>query len=139
MCSTRYHSPETNAGKTYSTFPRGIESNRRDSAPYIIKASVRPIRHSHGELKATISLPCEDEYNIVRPIRHSHGELKAGSGGKLMISTAVSGKTYSTFPRGIERFRSPSTLDKEHRLVRPIRHSHGELKAGFYALHYFLL
>ena len=41
-----YHS-----GKTYSTFPRGIESESR-LRPYRRASQVRPIRHSHGELKA---------------------------------------------------------------------------------------
>ena len=38
-------------GKTYSTFPRGIERwDRIKEAKWF--AFVRPIRHSHGELKA---------------------------------------------------------------------------------------
>ena len=63
--------------KTYSTFPRGIESWHSDkligNRPV---AQVRPIRHSHGELKVKIYLSGYSRCEVVRPIRHSHGELK---------------------------------------------------------------
>ena len=86
--------------KTYSTFPRGIESNQY-STYRIDLLFVRPIRHSHGELKAgTISHGLPD--TAVRPIRHSHGELK-GEPHRITVKCPLTSKTYSTFPRGIER------------------------------------
>ena len=64
---------------------------------------VRPIRHSHGELKEEILKKVGiNEPGIVRPIRHSHGELKERSNSCITLVFAE--------------------------VVRPIRHSHGELK-----------
>ena len=42
------------------------------------------------------------ELEEVRPIRHSHGELKVNC-IKPQAPAGLLGKTYSTFPRGIER------------------------------------
>ncbi len=89
-------------GKTYSTFPRGIESEANN------------IFNTY--------------HNGVRPIRHSHGELKEERGGRPYELNPAPSKTYSTFPRGIEsRVVQPSTTTY-FLPVRPIRHSHGELK-----------
>ena len=62
--------------KTYSTFPRGIERKKL--------------------------LPWSSERRRVRPIRHSHGELKDAVVQYMIVERFYQSKTYSTFPRGIE-------------------------------------
>ena len=68
--------PNSRTRKTYSTFPRGIESLLFLRLQHIFLQLVRPIRHSHGELKDRTSWCCCANTETVRPIRHSHGELK---------------------------------------------------------------
>ena len=69
------------SGKTYSTFPRGIESVPHRPQNKNQSPKVRPIRHSHGELKDLHSVwDIVDRRRLVRPIRHSHGELKEQTG-----------------------------------------------------------
>ena len=70
-------------------------------------ACVRPIRHSHGELKGIILL-LKLRTLAVRPIRHSHGELKGTVINSRKCRLGLS-KTYSTFPRGIESFIKDGT------------------------------
>ena len=140
--------------KTYSTFPRGIESQQSGTEGFDGRCVVRPIRHSHGELKerqchslcklaeicktySTFPRGIESEpiknyeydtvNNEVRLIRHSHGELKERKAFiKRQIKTLS--KTYSTFPRGIESLIGSWIMKLAGYEVRPIRHSHGELK-----------
>ena len=89
--------------KTYSTFPRGIERYHFFERLIVVRFCVRPIRHSHGELKVEFLNPLINFFpSSVRPIRHSHGELKVMFRVKFTIWEYIS-KTYSTFPRGIER------------------------------------
>ena len=93
---------------------------------------VGPIRHSHGELK------CKNKSNLlhrrsqrVGPIRHSHGELKYCQNALAGWLSRITGRTYSTFPRGIERDGHQRNERGNTRTVRPIRHSHGELKSDW--------
>ena len=88
--------------KTYSTFPRGIESQRT------IVLELQGLANS----KTYSTFP--------RGIERNPEEL-------LMLLESGS-KTYSTFPRGIESLASGLALANCRQAVRPIRHSHGELK-----------
>ena len=116
---------------------------------------VRPIRHSHGELK---DKNVANEFSSYIQYRKTYSTFPRGIERFDILHIDLlgdMGKTYSTFPRGIESelFRVdgkikatrktystfPRGIERPHKYtiisfyifqVRPIRHSHGELKVS---------